>query len=339
MSCRSILVRQYSNVIEPCDRRRELQGRHEVKRLLVTGRHGFVGQTLERMLDEDAGLRNWTIVETPEMLDLRDARATATMVSEAAPDAVLHLAAQSFVPESLRDPISTLQVNLFGTLNLLEGLKQSAFRGRMLYVGTGDVYGLVPEDRLPVTETFLPAPRNPYAVSKLAAEALCYQWTVTEAMDIVLARPFNHIGWGQSDRFVVSDFAHQIMMIKAKGDAPVVAVGDIDVTRDFTDVRDIVRAYLALLESGTSGEAYNVCSGRARSIRSLLSRLAELAGIEIAIEQDTARLRRSEQRSICGDPTKISRATGWAATTPLDESLTGMLQFWEGGEHEWPTRR
>lgn len=304
-----------------------------MKRLLVTGRQGFVGRTLMRMTGEDADVRDWTVIETPDTVDLRDPFATAAMVSDAAPDAVLHLAAQSFVPEALRDPASTFQVNLFGTLNLLQALKRSAFRGRMLYVGTGDVYGRVPEDQLPVTEMFPPAPRNPYAVSKLSAEALCFQWTVTESMDIVLARPFNHIGWGQSDRFVVSDFAHQIAAIKTRDRAPVVAVGDIDVTRDFTDVRDIVRAYLALLESGVSGEIYNVCSGRDRSIRSLLSRLAELAGVDVAVEQDAARLRKSEQRRIRGDPTKIRHATGWEATTPLDESLGDMLRYWEEEEH------
>ncbi len=127
----------------------------------------------------------------------------------------------------------------------------------------------------------LPAPRNPYAVSKLAAEALCYQWTVTEGMDIVLARPFNHIGAGQSDRFVISDFARQVAQIKCGQREPVVAVGDIDVTRDFTDVGDVVQAYFALLGAGATGEAYNVCSGREQSIRSLLERLVALAGVTV----------------------------------------------------------
>ena len=309
-----------------------------MKRLLVTGRHGFVGSTLARMVQADATLRHWVIVDTPEALDLRDRVATVDMVTGAAPDAVLHLAAQSFVPDALRDPAATLQINLFGTLNLLQALKQCGFRGRMIYAGTGDVYGVVPEDALPVAETRLPAPRNPYAVSKLAAEALCYQWTVTEAMDAVLARPFNHIGWGQSERFVVSDFARQVVEIRQGRRKPVVAVGDIDVTRDFTDVRDVVGAYFALLASGSPGEVYNVCSGRETSIRAVLERLATLAGVEIAIEQDPARLRKSEQRRMCGDPAKINGATGWEAATPLDETLADMLRYWESEEREWPSR-
>ena len=290
------------------------------------------------MAGVDAIVRGWDVIDTPEHVDLRDPSATSDMVRAAAPDAVLHLAAQSWVPDALRDPATTLQVNLFGTLNLLQALKRSAFRGRMIYVGTGDVYGVVPEDALPVAETRLPAPRNPYSVSKLAAEALCFQWTVTEGMDIVLARPFNHIGRGQSDRFVVSDFARQIVQIRQGRRKPVVAVGDIDVTRDFTDVRDVVHAYFALLASGARGEVYNVCSGQDRSIRSVLGRLAELAGIDIAIEQDPARLRKAEQRRICGNPSKIRRATGWEAAIPLDESLAEMLHHWEDEERECPSR-
>ena len=303
-----------------------------MKRLLVTGQQGLVGTTLSRMVGVERRVAGWSVIDLPHNVDLRDAAATSAMVGSAAPDAVLHLAAQSFVPDAVRDPAATLENNLFGTLNVLQALKKCAFRGRMIYVGTGDVYGVVPEDALPVAETRLPAPRNPYSVSKLAAEALCYQWTATEGMDIVLARPFNHIGWGQSDRFVLSNFARQIVEIRQGRRGPAVAVGDIDVTRDFTDVRDVVHAYFALFASGASGEVYNVCSGRDRSIRSLLDRLAELAGVAITIEQDRARLRRAEQRRVCGDPAKITRTTGWVANTPLDDSLAAMLRYWESGK-------
>ena len=309
-----------------------------MKRLLVTGQYGFVGSTLAQMVRADAAYRNWSIVDTPEELDLRDRVATFDVVASAKPEAVLHLAAQSFVPDALRDPAATLQVNLFGTLNLLQALKQSDFRGRMIYAGTGDVYGVVPDDALPISESQMPAPRNPYAVSKLAAEALCRQWAITDSIDVVLARPFNHIGWGQGERFVVSDFARQIVEIRRGRREPVVAAGDIDVTRDFTDVGDVVRAYFALLASGSTGEVYNVCSGRETSIRSVLARLAALAHVEIAIEQDPGRLRKSEQRRVWGDPAKIRRATGWEAATPLDDSLAGMLRYWESGEREWPGR-
>lgn len=300
-----------------------------MKRLLLTGGQGFVGSTFARMIARDADLAGWQLLETPPELDVRDAAALFAMVQAAPADAVVHLAAQSFVPESFRDPASTIEVNVLGTLHLLQALRGIGFRGRMLYVGTGDVYGRVPEDALPVAEMRLPAPRNPYAVSKLAAEALCQQWSMTENVDVVLARPFNHIGWGQSDRFVVSDFAKQVSAIRRGAREPVVAVGDIDVTRDFTDVEDVVRAYFSLLEAGVAGQVYNVCSGREQSIRGVLERLAELAGVEITVREDPARLRNAEQRRIRGDPSKIRRATGWAAVTPLDVSLQTMLEYWE----------
>ncbi len=300
-----------------------------MKRLLLTGGQGFVGSTFARMIARDADLAGWQLLETPPELDVRDAAALFAMVQAAPADAVVHLAAQSFVPESFRDPASTIEVNVLGTLHLLQALRGIGFRGRMLYVGTGDVYGRVPEDALPVAEMRLPAPRNPYAVSKLAAEALCQQWSMTESVDVVLARPFNHIGWGQSDRFVVSDFAKQVSAIRRGVREPVVADGDTDVTRDFTDVEDVVRAYFSLLEAGVAGQVYNVCSGREQSIRGVLERLAELAGVEITVREDPARLRNAEQRRIRGDASKTRRATGWAAVTPLDVSLQTMLEYWE----------
>jgi GDP-4-dehydro-6-deoxy-D-mannose reductase len=286
------------------------------------------------MLHREPGLRHWALLATPQSLDLRDAQAVdAILVQSAAPDAVIHLAAQSWVPDSFRDPATTLAVNVVGTLNLLQALQRCRFAGRMIYVGTGDVYGIVPEAALPVTEQHLPVPRNPYAVSKLAAEALCRQWSITESIDVVLARPFNHIGCGQSERFVVSDFARQVSAIRHRRRLPVVAVGDIDVTRDFTDVRDVVRAYFALLERGTRSEVYNVCSGHDRSVRSILERLAQLAGVDVTVRVDPARMRKAEQRRIRGDASKIREATGWQAATPLDDSLAAMLEFWDHEDH------
>jgi len=300
-----------------------------VKRLLVTGVHGFVGRALARLVSSDPRFSHWQLVVVPESLDLRNVEHATAMAGVSPLDAVIHLAAQSFVPEAFRDPTTTFEINVLGTLNLLQALRAAGFNGRMIYVGTGDVYGLVDEASLPVAETAIPAPRNPYAVSKLAAEALCRQWSFTEQMDVMLARPFNHIGWGQSDRFVVSDFARQIVAIKHRRQSAVVEVGDIDVTRDFTDVDDVVHAYFALLEHGTSGEVYNVCSGREQSIRSTLHRLAGLAGVDVSPKPVAARLRKAEQRRMCGDSSKIQEATGWRATTPIDDSLESMLRYWE----------
>jgi GDP-4-dehydro-6-deoxy-D-mannose reductase len=300
-----------------------------VKRLLVTGRHGFVGNAVAQLIASSPALARWQMVDVPLDLDLRNADAAAALVQASAPDAVLHLAAQSWVPDAFRDPEATLQINLLGTLHLLQALQKTGFGGRLVFVSTGDVYGHVADAELPIDETRFPAPRNPYAVSKVAAELLCRQWNMTEGMDIVLARPFNHIGAGQSERFVVSDFARQVATIKLGKREPTVAAGDIDVTRDFTDVQDVVQAYFALLNKGVAGELYNVCSGREYSVRGVLDRLAVLAGVDIRIEHDSARLRRAEQRKVIGDARKIERATGWKATTALDDSLAAMLNYWE----------
>jgi GDP-4-dehydro-6-deoxy-D-mannose reductase len=297
-----------------------------VKRLLVTGRHGFVGRTVAQLVASERSLAHWQLAPISEQFELRDPKAVRALVGDAAPDAVVHLAAQSSVADSLRDPAGTIEVNVLGTLHLLQALQDARFTGPVLFVSSGDVYGRVPDASLPISERQLPAPRNPYAASKLGAEALCHQWTITTGMRVVIARPFNHIGPGQGYQFAIPAFAQQIADIRSGHRDPVVAVGDIDVTRDFTDVRDIVFAYFALLERGSSGECYNVCSGRERTVRSLLERLIELAGVDVRIVPDEKRMRPSEHRRAVGDATKIREATGWQPRMPLDESLSALLE-------------
>lgn len=292
----------------------------------MTGRHGFVGRTVAQLVASEPSLAQWELAPVSEQLEILDTDAVRQLVAQAAPDAVLHLAARSSVADALRDPSGTLKVNVLGTLNLLQVLQDAKFSGPMVFVSSGDVYGMVPEAALPINERQLPAPRNPYAASKLGAEALCYQWTITTGMHVVIARPFNHIGPGQGDQFAIPAFAQQIADIRSGLREPIVAVGDIDVTRDFTDVRDIVFAYFALLERGSSGEHYNVCSGRERTVRSLLERLIDLAGVNVRIVQDEKRLRPSEHRRAVGDATKIREATGWQPRMPLDESLIALLE-------------
>jgi len=292
-------------------------------KLLLTGSDGFVGGILKRQrasipLADDGG-----------NVDLRDAERLRRAIGRIGADAVIHLAAQTFVPASFAHPRDTYEFNFFGTLNLLDALKAAGFTGRFLYVGSGDSYGIVAPGELPIDEQRPLRPRSPYAVSKAAAEALCYQWSQSEAFEIVMTRSFNHIGPGQSERFVISDFARQVVEIRKGLRAEVIRTGDIDVTRDFTDVRDVVQAYLLLLEHGRCGEAYNVCSGSEHSIRSLLIRLLQLAGVEAAIEQDPSRLRRSEQRRICGNPQKLEHDTGWTRRYSSDASLADIIDDWE----------
>lgn len=295
-------------------------------RWMVTGAEGFVGGFIPPALAA-SGL---PFLYLPQQIrELRDPEEVCRVCAEAAPDFVIHLAAQSFVQEAFKDPRSTLDINLTGTLNLLQALKDSGFSGRLLFVSSGDVYGLTAPEALPVREERALKPRNPYAVSKVAAEALCYQWSQTEGMDIVIARPFNHIGPRQSAHFAISDFARQVVEIKLGRRAPEIHVGDIDTTRDFTDVRDVVRAYLALLEKGERGGIYNICSGTERSIRAMLRRLLELAGVDADICQDAARMRPAEQRRMVGSPERLQTATGWQAQIALDDSLNDILTYWE----------
>lgn len=293
-------------------------------KVLLTGASGFVGSYVGRQ-QKCAPLHG----PREEPVDLCDYEAVSAAVAAIAPDTVIHLASQSFVPESFQDPRLTFEINFLGTFNLLQALKASDFRGRMLHVGSGDTYGLVNPENLPLMEGQPQKPRNPYAVSKVAAEALCYQWSQTESFEIVMVRPFNHIGPGQSERFVVSDFARQVVEIKRGKKTPVIEVGDIDVTRDFTDVRDVVRAYELLLERGVNGEVYNVCSGRERSIREILEALIRLAGVEARIVQDPNRLRRAEQRRVAGSYAKLKAATGWQPEISFEQSLQDILTDWE----------
>jgi GDP-4-dehydro-6-deoxy-D-mannose reductase len=289
-------------------------------RTLLTGASGFVGCHVEAAI---------ACTSLPRGIDLQDREALNEAVGFIQPDAVIHLAAQSFVPAAFENPRKTFDINFYGTLNLLEALKAAGFKGRMIFVGSGDIYGQVAESAFPVKEDFPLRPRNPYAVSKVAAEALCYQWSQTENFEIIMVRPFNHIGPGQSARFVLSDFAQQITEISVGHRSPVLSVGDIDVTRDFTDVRDVVRAYELLLTKGKNGTVYNVCSGHEHSIRELLLRLIEFSSVEVKIEQDLSRMRPAEQRRMVASYELLHKDTGWNPKISLDQSLKDLLHDWK----------
>jgi len=299
-----------------------------MKRLMVTGLDGFVGRHVKQAVESLRDGR-FQLVEARGAIELREPATLQQAIEETRPDYVLHLAAQSFIPASVKDPRATYEVNFFGTLNLLQTLKAGGFRGRMLYVGSADAYGAVRDEDLPVVESCPLRPRTPYGVSKAAAELLCYQWTQDQGFEIVMSRPFNHLGPGQAEHFVVPDFAKQVTEIKLGRREPVLNVGAIDVTRDFTDVRDVVQAYLALMERGESGEAYNVCSGREYSIREILEELIRLAEVECRIIVDNARLRAVERKRNRGSFEKLAKCTGWNPRITLTESLRDVLAYWE----------
>lgn len=298
---------------------------------MATGHDGFVGQALHSVLAAQAWqAQGRTIHWCPPQpgFDVRNEDSIRRSLELARPDWVLHLAAQSHVPTAWSDPAGTLQVNAGGTALLLKVLAQMQFTGRVLFVSSADVYGTVPETELPITEQREPAPRNPYASSKVAAEVICRQWGRTHGLDIVIARPFNHTGSGQRPDFALPAFAREVAAIAAGLQPPRVLTGDLQVTRDFLDVRDVVAAYLALLAQGEGGQTYNVCSGREVLLHDALMLLLQRAGVQAEVATDPSRLRPAEQRRVCGSHHKITASTGWQPQIALHDTLSDLLEHW-----------
>lgn len=296
------------------------------QKLLLTGAGGFVGHHVLAASSNAGPFAEWDISSPPGEWDIRDVSAVHQLVSDIRPDAVLHLAAQSFVPRSFEDPHETFAINLGGTLNLLIALRAIGFEGRMLFVSSGDVYGRVPEEDLPVDEFRIPEPRSPYGVSKIAAEQLCLQWHRTEGLDAMVARPFNHVGPGQDARFVLPALARQVVAIAAGHQPPVIEAGDIDTTRDFTDVRDVVGAYAAMLGRGKPGATYLIGTGQEHQVRDLLLAMCTLCGIAPEIRQDPEKMRPSEQRRMAADATRLRKDTGWAPSISMESTLNDILK-------------
>ena len=295
-------------------------------RVLVTGGNGFVGgyaiETLRARGDEVIAAGHGASDMLP--LDLRDPLNVRGVVDLAQADAVVHLAAQSFVPQSMSHPLETLDVNAMGTARLLEAVRAARDAGgtnpRILIVSTAEVYGAQPPAAFPLRESTAPAPANPYAASKVAAEAIGIASVHAYGLDVVIARAFNHIGPGQDERFVVASFAAQLAKIAHGGPAEML-IGNLSAERDFLDVRDVVRAYVALLERGESGQIYNVCSGVAVPIRDVLRTLVTTARVAVEIREDPARMRASDTPLFVGDASKLRTATGWAPQIALETSL------------------
>jgi GDP-4-dehydro-6-deoxy-D-mannose reductase len=307
----------------------------EARRVLMTGAEGFVGTYLTAHLA--AAYPAWHVTGTTRHVadsasplfscDLRDADAVMTLVQTVRPEMVVHLAGQSNVPASFADPEETLTNNIIGTLHLLDACRVHAPDARLLIVSSNEVYGPTPPEAQPLREDRPLHPVNPYAVSKAAQEMLALQYAHSYGLDVIVARPFNHIGPGQTDRFVVGAFARQIVEVE-RGERRVIAVGNLDAERDFTDVRDVVRAYAVLLERGARGGIYNIGSGRAVAISALLEMLRTLARVDVTIEQDPERLRPSDVPVMMGETTRLRQATGWEPAIPLSQSLGETLAWW-----------
>ncbi len=294
---------------------------------LVTGSAGFVGHHLVTHLGE-CGDEVAITDRADGGPDLLDGPSLAQMVSAERPEVVFHLAGQADVRHSWDDPLGTLRTNVEGTLNVLAAARAAGV-DRVVTVTSADVYGAVATRDLPVTEETPMQPVSPYAASKAAADILALQAYLGHDQDVVRARSFNHLGRGQSDHFVCPALAARIVANERSGDE-VVRVGDLEARRDFTDVRDVVRAYRMLAVDGQAGRAYNVCSGRAVAIAEVAERLLSMAVHPMRMETDPALLRPVDIPELRGDPSLLQAATGWIPAHNLDDTLAEVLDDWRG---------
>lgn len=318
---------------------------------LITGISGFAGSHLAEYLlanvpdlqlhgiTQSGGLQNLSqIANHPNLklhkLDLEDSTAAVNLLAEIQPDYIFHLAARSQPGLSVKTPALFINTNINVALNLFSAVQQSglAEKCRILNIGSGDQYGFLTPQDIPVQETTPFRPGNPYAVSKIAQEMLGYQQFRSYGLQIINLRVFNHLGPRLSAELAAGTFARQIALAEVGQSAPVIRVGNLEAYRDFTDVRDIVRAYwlaVATSEPGcVVGEAYNLCSGQAYKIAMLLDKLVSLASLPVKVELDPTRLRPSDVPLIRGNFSKFEAATGWQPQIPLEKSLADLLNFW-----------
>jgi GDP-4-dehydro-6-deoxy-D-mannose reductase len=309
-------------------------------RILITGIAGFVGRHLVDFLErESAGHELWGLVRpgwpVPAGLagrarlletELEQPEPVKAALDEARPEAIIHLAAQSSPQQSWSDPAGTLRSNVFGLLHMLECVRaEGASAPRILVVGSSEEYGRARPEDVPLTEAARLRPTTPYAVSKIAQGVLALQYSLALDLPIIATRTFHHTGPGRGPAFAEASFARQIAEIENGLRPPVVEVGNLDVERDFADVRDVVRAYWLLLGHGVPGEVYNVCSGVPRRIRALLDILLSFSSSPIEVRIDPSRVRPSDVPVHYGDPGKLMRATGWKAEIPIEETLRDLL--------------
>lgn len=311
------------------------------KKVLITGISGFAGSFLAHTLLErnydvygthiSSDIQNLDLIKHDlhlQKLNLLDKDDVERYVKEVSPDIIFHLAALTSPGESFKEPEKIFTNNISAQLHILEAVRMNNLSPRIVITSSAEVYGLVHTSDLPIDEETQFRPGSPYAVSKIAQDFLGLQYFLSYGLDIVRVRPFNHIGPRQAPQFVVPSFAKQIAEIEVKKIDPVIKVGNLEAKRDFTDVRDMVQAYILLSEKGKSGEVYNVGSGKSHKIAEILDRLLLLSIVKITVEVDPARLRPSDTPDIRSDNSKIARATGWKPEIPLEITLTDTLNYW-----------
>lgn len=316
-------------------------------RALISGIGGFAGRHLAALLkargcevfgmvrraESRAGVRDWLgAADWPDSLlpvaDVLDFEAVAAVVAAVRPERLFHLAGLAQVGGSHAHPAEVFAVNALGTVHVLAAVREHAPTCRVICIGSGDAYGMAPRPGEAITEQCPFQPVSPYGASKAAADLAAYQWAHGSDVDVVRVRPFNHIGPGQRPGFVCTDFAQQLVAIERGRQAPVVSVGNLDVIRDFTDVRDTVAGYAAAADFGKTGEAYNVCSGTGRSIRDLLMDMIRLSGLRVEIRVAANRLRVSDAAALVGSAERLRTASGWRPLHAWEQTLADVLEDW-----------
>jgi GDP-4-dehydro-6-deoxy-D-mannose reductase len=312
-------------------------------KVLITGITGFVGSHLADFLLAKGnidvyGIERWrSRTENIEHIrnkiqltecDIRDASSVKKCIGKILPDKIFHLAAQSFVPPSWSAPQETLTTNIIGELNVLEAVRELGIDPWIQLAGSSEEYGLVREDELPIKETNPLRPLSPYAVSKIGQDLLGYQYYKSYNLKVSRTRGFNHSGPRRGAPFSCSAFAKQIAQIEKKKQDPVIYVGNLEAIRDFTDVRDMVRAYWLATEKGQPGEVYNISSGKGYTMKEVLDILLKSSKVKIEIKQDPKRMRPSDVPVLIGDSTKFRQATGWKPEIPFEKTLEDILDYW-----------
>ena len=313
-------------------------------RVLITGITGFAGSHLaEYILTNHAdavvfGTVRWrsrmdNIAQIQDKVrlieaDLKDMVSLRAVLAESKPDRIFHLAAQSFVPTSWTCPSETFAINAIGEINLFEAVRALDLKPRIQVAGSSEEYGQVFSNEIPMKETNPLRPLSPYAVSKVAQDLLAFQYHKSYRLRTVRTRGFNHTGPRRGDVFVTSSFAKQIAEIEKKKRPPIIYVGNLEAKRDFTDVRDMVRAYWLALEKGVEGEVYNIGRGQAFSMQEVLDLLMSLSRAKMEVKVDPARLRPSDVPVLLSDSTKFVSLTGWRPMIPFKQTIVDLLNYW-----------
>lgn len=306
-------------------------------KVLVTGAGGFVGEYLVKLLkahNHDVvaiGINNGTFLKElsipTHVVNILDYPVLRETMQNVVPDAVIHLAAVSNVPISWNKPGLTIDVNIHGTVNVLQALYEVNPKAKFLNIGSSDEYGLTAKCGKPLTEDMPCQPQNPYSISKYCTEQMVLQLGKKYGMNVISTRSFNHFGPGQAKGFVISDFASQIKAIEAGEQEPVIRVGDLSAARDFTFVSDVVEAYVSLIENDMESGVYNVCSGKAMTVQEILDMMLHLSSKEIKVEIDEGKFRPSEVPFFVGCADKLSNATGWKVSTDIVDGLKNILKL------------